>query len=125
MGSGAWRRSATWTPALSMPLMRPRFSMRLDRCWSRFMAMVAPSGSADVDPHGIAQHRRGHDLDVRPDPRPRAQEDRPGETRRLVDVGGARRPATRHELVAQPFDRDLAAKQVGVRARVLGDRADV
>jgi len=34
--------------ALTMPLMRPRFSIRLERCWSRFIVIVAPCGSVDA-----------------------------------------------------------------------------
>ena len=48
IGSGACSRSATCTPALTMPLMSPRLSMRLERCWSRFIVIVAPSGSVDA-----------------------------------------------------------------------------
>ena len=49
MGSGACERSATCTPALTIPLISPRFSMRLERCWSRFMVIVAPSFSVVKD----------------------------------------------------------------------------
>ncbi len=42
MGSGACVRSATSTPAPTIPPMSARLSIRLERCWSRFIVTIAP-----------------------------------------------------------------------------------
>src|SRR5919201_955338 len=73
IGSGACERSATWTPAPTMPLMRPRLSMRLERCWSRFIVIVEPCFSVDAyaaprraPDEARSDDRAGFDLLVRP-----------------------------------------------------------
>src|SRR3982074_3202643 len=91
---------------------------------------VAPHDGAiddrtDVDGHVVAQHGGSDDLDVRSDLHALAQEDGAGEPRGFVDLDVARRPYARHELVPQILALHLASEEVGVRARVLGDRPHV
>src|SRR6267378_4591098 len=62
---------------------------------------------------------------MRPDLHSLAEEDGAGELCRLVDVDVARRPHAWHELVPQVAALHLPLKKIGVRARVLGDRANV
>ena len=80
---------------------------------------------ADIDGDVVAQDGRSDDLDVRADLHALAEEDGAGEPRGFVDVDVARRPDARHELVPEALAFHLPAEEVGVRAPVLGDGADV
>ena len=80
---------------------------------------------ADVDRHVVAQHGWPDDFRKRPDLDALTQEDGPGESSGLVDVDIAGGPHAGEELLTEVPTFDLPTEEVGVRARVFGDRPDV